>query len=198
MGWKITASSWWKWRYYDEYGGFKVKNIIGDICLSPIFFISLHYNNIIYKKNNMEKNIIYNEDCFITMNDKIDKNSIDVVLTSPPYNMTKRKGGLSDTGRYDVYVDWMTEEQYVEFSINLFNNFDNIIKENGVVLYNLSFSKENGILPYLVMSEIYKNTNWTVVDTIIWEKNSGMPVPAEMRHSTRKCETIFVFGTKIL
>lgn len=144
----------------------------------------------------MEKNIIYNEDCFITMNDKIDKNSIDVVLTSPPYNMTKRKGGLSDTGRYDVYVDWMTEEQYVEFSINLFNNFDNIIKENGVVLYNLSFSKENGILPYLVMSEIYKNTNWTVVDTIIWEKNSGMPVPADMRHSTRKCETIFVLARK--
>lgn len=104
----------------------------------------------------MNINVIYNEDCFITMNDKIEPKSIDVILTSPPYNMTKRKGGLSDSGRYDVYIDWMSEEEYVNFSVNLFNNFDNIVKENGVVLYNLSFSKENGILPYLVMSEIYK------------------------------------------
>ena len=60
----------------------------------------------------MKNNIIYNEDCLITL-DKIDEKSIDVVLTSPPYNMTKRKGGYADTGRYDVYQDWKTEEEYI-------------------------------------------------------------------------------------
>lgn len=144
----------------------------------------------------MRKNVIYNEDCFITMKNKIESNSIDCVLTSPPYNMTKRKGGITDSGRYDVYKDWMTEDEYVNFSVKLFKQFDKIIKQNGVVLYNLSYSKENGILPYLVMAEIYKKTNWTVVDTIIWEKKSGMPVPADKRHSSRKCETVFVLARK--
>ena len=39
----------------------------------------------------MKNNIIYNEDCLITL-DKLDRQSVDIVLTSPPYNMTKRKG----------------------------------------------------------------------------------------------------------
>lgn len=54
----------------------------------------------------MDRNIIYNEDCFETMSSKLKPNSIDIVITSPPYNMTRRKGGVSDTGRYDVYTDW--------------------------------------------------------------------------------------------
>jgi hypothetical protein len=48
--------------------------------------------------------------------------------------MTKRKGGFSDTGRYDVYQDWMTEEEYVKFSIELFNKFDEVVKQNGTIL----------------------------------------------------------------
>jgi len=144
----------------------------------------------------MKINVIYNEDCLITMNERIERKSVDVILTSPPYNMTKRKGGITDSGRYDVYKDWMTEREYVDFSIKLFKGFDTIVKQNGVVLYNMSFSKENGVLPYLVMSEVYNNTNWTIVDTIVWEKNSGMPVPADMRHCSRKCELVFVLARK--
>ena len=75
----------------------------------------------------MEKNIIYNEDCFETMKNKINSKSIDCVLTSPPYNMTKRKGGVTDSGRYDVYKDWMSEEEYINFSVKLFENFDKIV-----------------------------------------------------------------------
>lgn len=50
---------------------------------------------------------LHNENCLSTMQ-TILPNSIDVILTSPPYNMTKRKGGISDTGRYDEYIDWKT------------------------------------------------------------------------------------------
>lgn len=50
----------------------------------------------------VEINKIYNEDCFITMSN-MDDNFIDIVMTSPPYNMTARKGGYADSGRYDVY-----------------------------------------------------------------------------------------------
>lgn len=46
----------------------------------------------------MDRNKIYNEDCFETIKNRLNKKSIDIVLTSPPYNMTKRKGGVSDSG----------------------------------------------------------------------------------------------------
>ena len=85
----------------------------------------------------VELNKIYNEDCFDTMS-RMDDGSIDIVLTSPPYNMTKRKGGYADTGRYDVYQDWLTEDEYVEKSVSLFNEFNRIVKHNGLVIYNFS------------------------------------------------------------
>ena len=38
----------------------------------------------------METNIIYNEDCLVTMfGGHIDEHSIDIVLTSPPYNTSR-------------------------------------------------------------------------------------------------------------
>lgn len=141
-------------------------------------------------------NQIFNEDCFVTISEHIVPKSVQCILTSPPYNMTKRKGGISDTGRYDVYNDWKTEEEYIQFSVDLFNKLNVVVAENGTILYNLSFSKENPILPTLVVAEIHKQTEWTLVDKIIWEKHSAIPSPADRLHHTRKCEMIYVFARK--
>ena len=54
----------------------------------------------------IELNKFYNEDCLVTIS-KMENTKIDCVLTSPPYNMTKRKGGYADKQpRYDEYNDW--------------------------------------------------------------------------------------------
>ena len=143
----------------------------------------------------MEVNKIYNEDCFITI-DKIEEYSIDMVMTSPPYNMTKRKGGNADTGRYDVYTDWLSVDEYVNMTTKLFDCFDRIVKENGVVLYNFSYSIENPTLPYILVSELYARTNWCLADTIIWKKTSGLPFPANERRLSRNWEFIWVFVRK--
>lgn len=143
----------------------------------------------------MEVNKIYNEDCFITI-DKIEEYSIDMVMTSPPYNMTKRKGGNADTGRYDVYTDWLSVDEYVNMTAKLFDCFDRIVKENGVVLYNFSYSIENPTLPYILVSELYARTNWCLADTIIWKKNSGLPFPANERRLSRNWEFVWVFVRK--
>ena len=67
---------------------------------------------------------IYNEDCLETMS-KLEKQSVNVILTSPPYNMTKRKGGYADKQkRYDEYNDWQNTESYLEWTVNIFNQFD--------------------------------------------------------------------------
>lgn len=138
---------------------------------------------------------IYNEDCLITMN-TLKENTIDLILTSPPYNMTSRKGGYGDTGRYDVYVDWKTETEYIDWSIKVFNGFNKILKRDSLVLYNFSYSIENPSLPYKLIAEIEKQTNFTVVDTIIWEKHNGLPFPANERRLSRLWEFIFVITRK--
>ena len=142
----------------------------------------------------IEINNIYNEDCFITMS-KMDK-IVDVILTSPPYNMTKRKGGPDDKGRYDVYRDWKDEQEYLGWSINLFDNFDKVLKRNGVVLYNFSYSIENPSLPYKLISYILQFTNFEVVDTITWKKPTSMPHPASYNRLNRICEFVFVLSRK--
>lgn len=143
----------------------------------------------------LELNKIYNEDCLITMQ-KIDEHSIDCVLTSPPYNMTKRKGGYADTGRYDVYNDFKEESVYIQDTVNVFNQFDKIVKPQGVVLYNFSYSIENPSLPYKLVADIVRNTNWDIVDTICWKKKSGLPFPANKYRLSRNWEFVFVFVRK--
>lgn len=143
----------------------------------------------------METNVIYNEDCIKTMK-RMDSRCVDLVLTSPPYNMTKRRGGDADTGRYDVYVDWKTEDEYIEWSKEIFKGFDHILKENGVVLYNFSYSIENPALPYKLVSSICENTQFQLVDTIVWKKPNGMPFAANQRRLSRNWEFVWVFSRK--
>lgn len=143
----------------------------------------------------IEINKIYNEDCKLTMS-RMEDNSIDIVTTSPPYNMTQRKGGNADTGRYDVYQDWMSENEYIENTVSVFNSFNRIIKKNGIVLYNFSYSIENPSLPYKLISNIEELTNWSLVDTIIWKKAFGLPFPANERRLSRNWEFVWVFARK--
>ena len=141
-------------------------------------------------------NTIYNEDCFETMK-RMKNESINLILTSPPYNMTKRKGGYADTGRYDVYNDWKTEEEYIDFTENLFNEFSRIVTMDGVVLYNFGYSIENPALPYKLVANIVENTDWRLVDTIKKKKKSGLPFPANRCRLSRTWEFIFVFAKQI-
>jgi site-specific DNA-methyltransferase (adenine-specific) len=140
----------------------------------------------------MERDIFLNEDCLTTM-EKLTANTINCVLTSPPYNMTKRKGGYADKQpRYDSYTDWKSEEEYNEWTSNIFNHLDKIIVENGVVLYNFSYSIENPWLPYTMIASIIQNTPFTVVDTIVWKKSNSIPHPASYNRLNRIIEFVYV------
>ena len=139
---------------------------------------------------------IYNEKCEDTMKNNILPKSIDLIFTSPPYNMTKRKGGYADSGRYDEFQDWKEQEEYIEWTNSIFNNFDEVLKENKLVIYNFSYSIENPSLPYKIVSSIENNTNFTLVDTIIWKKKCGLPFPANKYRLSRNWEYIWIFCRK--
>ena len=141
-------------------------------------------------------NIIFNENCLLTMQREELKDKIDIILTSPPYN-TSRVGDKDPyNSRYDTYKDKMTDEEYIEWTLSIFDGFDNILKKDGCVLYNMSYSSENTHLMWLVISAIIEKSNFTTADCIIWKKNTAIPNNRSKNKLTRITEYIFVFSRK--
>ena len=128
----------------------------------------------------MNLNIIYNEDCQETMKNNIDEHSIDVILTSPPYNTARTNCDfVNDTqkGRYTVryldYNDMRPQKEYHEWTIDIFNQFDKVLKENGVVLYNISYGKHTHESFWHLISEIQLKTNFTVAQVVSLSKRTN-------------------------
>lgn len=152
----------------------------------------------------MEINRIYNQDCFDTMSDMLnDGLKVDVILTSPPYctdeddarKYTDKKFNNYNV-HYDVFTGFDSPEHYRDWTIRLFNSYNDVLNENGVVLYNISYTKKKSDLVYLVISDIIKNTEFTVVDCISWKKNSALPQNQNPNRLTRVCEFVFVLCRK--
>lgn len=147
----------------------------------------------------MELNKIYNEDCIQTMKLHIDEKSVDVILTSPPYN-TSRSGNSKTKGcaniRYDCYNDMLDDEEYINWTLDLFNNYDKVLKNNGCILYNMSYSSEKTHLIWDVVSAIKKKTSFIVADCIAWKKPNTSPNSCSYNKLTRIIEWVFVFCRK--
>ena len=144
----------------------------------------------------IELNCIYNEDCLSLM-DRMDNNCVDVVLTSPPYNTGRNHGTMENYEiRYDIYLEERNNEEYIDWTIDIFNHYDKVLKDNGCVLYNISYGNENADLLFVLLGEIIKRTNFTIADTIIWKKKSALPNNVSSNKLTRICEFVFVFCRK--
>lgn len=148
---------------------------------------------------------IFNEDCQKTMQ-KLDPCSVDVVLTSPFYNTNQKAGKTRtlmnckpkhyDYVRYDKFVDNMSNEDYYEFTVGLFNGFGRILVENGVVLYNISYGAENTRCMFETVAKVIQDTDFTIADVIGWKKKSALPNNVSPNRLTRIFEFVFVFCRK--
>lgn len=145
---------------------------------------------------------IFNEDCVSTMERMIrgGYSEVDTILTSPPYNNSRvvhtESSMNNHTCRYDSYDDNMTNEEYSKWTIKLFNLFDQILKPNGKILYNMSYGGENNECMWLTIADIMRNTNFTIADSIIWKKKSALPNNVSPNKLTRIIEYVFVFCRK--
>ena len=152
----------------------------------------------------MEINKIYVEDCFITMERMIEEGlKVNNIITSPFYNTGRgskchktQKSRDNYEGRYDVHLDNMSDDEYINFTLKLFDKFDKILYNNGCILYNINYGSENTHLMWLVIAEIIKNTNFIVADDIIWKKKSALPNNTSPNKLTRIVEHVFVFCRK--
>lgn len=144
----------------------------------------------------MEVNIIYNDDCLVGMS-KLPEDCIDIILTSPPYN-TGRNGKNIDRyeKKYDVYMEKRNDDEYIDWTISIFNQFNRILKQNGVILYNLSYGNEHPSLMWKLIASIIDQTDFMIADNIIWKKNTALPNNMSKNKLSRICEYIFVICRK--
>lgn len=142
--------------------------------------------------NNLEINKIYCESNADTMS-RMNDNYIDLILTSPPYNIIRPNS--KDRG-YDLYKDGMNNEEYIEWTLKMFCDFNRVLKKNGIILYNMSYGSENTILMSLVIADIIRNSNFTLADIIIWKKKSATPNNVSHNKLTRIVEYVYVFCRK--
>jgi site-specific DNA-methyltransferase (adenine-specific) len=121
---------------------------------------------------------------------------VDCVITSPPYN-TSRVGATDKySSRYDVFQDFKTDQEYIDWTCEVFNHYDKILKPNGCVLYNLSYSSEKTHLIWLVIADIIRKTNFITADCIVWKKSNAIPNNVSKNKLTRIVEYVFVFSRK--
>lgn len=129
--------------------------------------------------------------------------TVDLVITSPPYNTNKKQGKKhtllnadNDSGyswvRYDTVQDDMTNAEYARFIASFFVDMNCILSANGVVLLNLSYGNENPDGIWLAVSEIIEGTEFTVADCIVWKKPNALPNNVSSNRLTRLCEFVFV------
>lgn len=149
---------------------------------------------------------IFNEDCLDTMK-KIHKsgNKVDLVLTSPPYNISRGVSTEEEISKhkskYKDFKDNLPNDEYRKFLINVVNHYDMILKENGIVLLNLSYascvetdSRCSDMIKLLY--EIVDKTNFDIADIITWKKKSALPNNRSSNKLTRIVEYIFVLCRK--
>lgn len=127
----------------------------------------------------LDLNYIYCLDCLDGLK-LLDDNSIDVIITSPPYN----KAGLNGVKKRsltnnwistidyngDVNVDNMNEDDYQQWQTNVLNECFRVLKPNGSMFYNHKNRIHNGriISPYQWLLK----TNFIIRQEIIWDRQS--------------------------
>lgn len=99
----------------------------------------------------------------------ISDNTIDMGVTSPPYNKQEnKKGWLVKNIQYDSVTDKLSENYYQNQQIQVLNELYRTIKPSGSFFYNHKIRWERGELlhPMSWLSQ----TDWTIRQEIVWDR----------------------------
>lgn len=122
-------------------------------------------------KQILEINKIHNIDCLDGLK-MLESDSIDLIITSPPYNLGKQHHtGNNRFKSYNEYDDNMPEELYQQWQIEVLNECYRVIKPNGSMWYNHKNRIKDGvqITPY----EWILKSNFIVKQEIVMSLYNG-------------------------
>lgn len=124
---------------------------------------------------------VYHVDA-LTLMAALPDESIDLVVTSPPYNLRNSSGGFwagKASGKwdnavlhdgYDGYDDNLPYPEYVDWQRDCLSQMMRVIKPDGAIFYNHKKRVQNGLLQD--RSEILQG--FPVRQEIIWQRDSGL------------------------
>ena len=115
----------------------------------------------------MEHNTFYTGDS-LQLLQELDDNSIDLVITSPPYANLK------------TYIDYegIPADDYVDWFIPYCQQIHRVIKPTGSFILNINDKVENGFRhPYVfdLISRLHKETGLKMYERLFWNKMKGLP-----------------------
>jgi site-specific DNA-methyltransferase (adenine-specific)/site-specific DNA-methyltransferase (cytosine-N4-specific) len=122
-------------------------------------------------------------DCFELIKDLPD-NSVDLVITSPPY---------ADIVNYGKNISIKKPKDYCDWILPLFNEIYRVLKPSGSFILNINDNCSNGLRNPFIYELIYrsqKETNLKFYDTYIWHKMNGIPNGSKKRFRNN---TEFIF-----
>jgi site-specific DNA-methyltransferase (adenine-specific) len=100
-------------------------------------------------------------DCVAGMH-QLDASSVDLVVTSPPYNLGKE---------YSTYDDNKTPEEYLEWCEDWACQIARVLRPDGSLFLNLGASSANLLFPFQVASKIANECGLKLQNTIHWIKS---------------------------
>ncbi len=100
---------------------------------------------------------------------EIPDNSVDMGVTSPPYNKGEnKKGWLVNRVVYKGATDNLPEEDYQRIQIEVLNELYRIIKPGGSLFYNHKIRWERGVMIHPM--DWLRKTKWVIRQEIVWDR----------------------------
>lgn len=87
--------------------------------------------------------------------------TIDVIVTSPPYNLNKAYGSYNDNKERTKYLDWLRDVAELSYSV---------LKDDGSFFLNIGGTPSDSMLPFEVVGK-FKEANYRLQNTIHWIKS---------------------------
>ena len=118
--------------------------------------------------------MILQGDCFELIKLQPD-NSVDLIITSPPY---------ADIIEYGKNISVKKPSEYCDWLIPLFNEIQRVLKPSGSFILNINDNCTNGLRNPFIYELIYrsqKETKLKFYDTYIWHKMNGIPNGSKKR-----------------
>ena len=140
----------------------------------------------------IEINRIYNENCIDTLR-RIPDNFVDLVVTSPPYNMNLRiRNGKycsrqivkEFSTKYEGFDDNMPTEEYYEFHLEVLRE---LLRVSGLIFYNIQIVTGSKRAFFRIIGELSDYLK----DIVVWDKGYAQPAMAA-RVLNRRTELILI------